>query len=403
MPAHRRFLSLGLALGLFGAVAAGPPGAAADTQPAIRLPNAGCVTFSDPAGDAAAPWGADSDLDITWAAFTSPVGKIRVFIHLAKLGSPTLIGHIYSASFVFNTKVLKFFGGEDGAGFESIPRDPTGQLGKPLNYVTYDNHQIPDLEPAVVFDQDKSLVILTVDRAPIEAFVKAPLADGLTVTAVGVAAEGDGYTANISADNAPKTIPPAQSTYTIGDNHCVTPPKGVLTLTSPSTSVYGHEFTLSGVLKDETDKVIAGKPVSLMLDGKTQDLTTDPNGAISYVVPSTLLSGGYDLKATFAGDDDLQAAQASVHVDIAAAPTRMTLTSAPSGRSVIVKAVLLNDLKKPMAGQVITWLVDGKVTKTTKTDATGKATFTTAPRHSIKASFAGVSRRYLGTSATKRI
>lgn len=399
MPSHRPLLRIALAGGLVALVLVGQA-SAADSPAPITMPTPGCVTFSDPSGDAAPPWGNDPDLDITWAAFTSPAGKIRVFIHLDGLGSPTLIGHVYDAAFTFRGKEVRIIGGEDASGFDSIPRDP---LGLPLDEVTYDASPIAGAVPDVVFDTAKSVVILTADRAPIEKAAGGPLADGITVSGVAVHASGDGYVSRVDADTAPTTVAPAQSVYAIGDNHCLVPPKAALSLTVPAHVVYGHAFTITGRLAEQvSDKDAVGKKVSVSIGGVSVDITTDDGGALSRPVAGTLLAGGYGVTASWAGDDTLQKVSAAAHTDIALAPTSLTLSSTTSGSQVAVKTILLSDQKQALAGQTVTWFVDGKAVKTTKSDATGKCTFATTAKHTVKASFGGAAGRYLASSATKK-
>ncbi len=403
MSAARHLTTAALALTL-ATVGLGEGFATADTAGPLKQPLAGCATFTDPKGDSTPPGGNDPDLDITGAVFASPPGKLRVFIRLDKLSTPSLIGHAYDATFQLNGGAVVLVGGQDIAPVDTVHRTTSGfSVGRPLTDVTWHGSSVAGAVLDVVFDQTNSVVVLTTDRAPIEKVAKASLADGVTVSGVAVDSYTDAYTSFAAADTAPKSVPAAKSTYTFGDNHCFLPPKGHLALTAPTQAVYGHAFPVTAVLTDDASKAVPGKKVTLTVGGNAVDLTTDATGTVTEQVPGTLTAGGYDLTGSFGGDDTLQKADGSGHVDVSRAPSTTTVTSAKSGKSILVKAQLLDDSRQPLAGQVITWSVNGKASKTTRTDNAGRCSFTTKPGHTVGAAFGGIPGRYSGSQASKRI
>jgi hypothetical protein len=142
--------------------------------------------------------------------------------------------------------------------------------------------------------------------------------------------------------------------------------------------------------------------VTVAFAGKTVEVTSGEDGKITADLPVTSNAGSYPVTATWAGDDTLGTATATSPLVVKIQPTTTTLTSAVSGTSVIVKATVLDDLKKPIAGQTVTWLVDGKAAGSTKTDSAGRASLKTVKGKTVKATFAGVRDRYAASTASRR-
>jgi hypothetical protein len=377
---------------------------AATDPPAIKMPRAGCATFTDPTGDSTPPGGNDPDLDLTQATFASPPGKIRAFIHVDKLGSPSLVGHVYDATFVLSGKVVALVGGADVTGVDTLHHASSGVgFGRPLTDVTYDAVTVPDATLDVVFDEAGSTVVLTTDRAPIEKAAKTSLADGVTVSGVAAHTYTDAYVSFGAADTAPKGVAPDKSTYTIGDNRCFEPPKGHLTLKAPAGAVFGHPVPVGGVLTDDAGKPVMGKKVTVTTAGKPVDVTTDAAGAFSEQLAGTLTAGSYLVTAAFGGDDTLGQVQVSAPLVVRAAPSSIALTAVASGKQVIIKAQLLNDRRLPIANQVVTWYVDSKAVRTARTDSAGRTSFTTAPKHTVKITYVGWKGRYLASQASRKV
>jgi hypothetical protein len=383
--------------------AAAATATAADPLP---KPAAGCATFTDPTDDATAfsldpslpPGPSDPDLDIVSVVLATPPGKIRAYVKVAKLGTPAYgTGHAFFVSFTHNGKQVEISAREDEAGVQDAHQAADGvPFVTSMASVTYAAAPIPDAHVDAVFDTASSTVVLTTDRAPIEKVSKAALDDGVVVTKLAAQSADDEFFSNLVADNAT-----AKSDYTMGDNSCFVPPTAKLTLTAPAKAVAGHTITVTGALVDEADKPQGAKSVHITVGKASTDAVTDATGAFSAKLALNVAAGAYDTTATFAGDDSLQAVTTTARTVVTLQPTKTTLTAAPSGSAVLLTAQLVDDLGAPLAGKTITWSVDGKATRTTRTDAKGRATFSAQKKHAIKAAYAGDKTRYAPSQAAR--
>lgn len=201
------------------------PFALADTS--TPLPTTGCAgTFTDAEGDAnkqldfgqgsAANVPSDPDVDLTAVTFASPPGKIRAYLKVKDLGKPTNgVGDIFAARFIFKGKPVDVFAGRDHpSALEAAHGVPTMLK---LKGVLYDGVNVAT--PDVAYDETNNLVILTADRAPLEAAASGSLADGTTISATSATTGYDLFTTTQTADSA-QPATPAAATYTMGDNSC---------------------------------------------------------------------------------------------------------------------------------------------------------------------------------------
>jgi hypothetical protein len=403
MPtASRKLLAYG-ALLVVAAAAAGSA-SATDAPAPLPVPAKGCATFTDPAGDATpfdfgvgAPGPSDPDLDITGVVLASPPGKLRAYIKVAQLGSPEFgAGHSFELFFKHNGRVASFFGSQDPEPVGTAHGAVAGAhlFARPLTGVTWDGVLVDGAETQAVFDQKTSTVVLTTDRAAIEKAAGASLADGTGVTEVKAQTAYDHVLTSSIGDTAT-----APAGYTVGDNACFTPPVAKLTLSAPARAVAGHTVVLSGALTDAAGKASATRTVGIALGRLRTAVTTTPTGAYRAAVPLNLSAGSYTVTAGWAGDPSLAPATATARIVVSAQPTRSTL----AGTASQLTLVLVDDLGHPLAGKPVTWSVDGTATATARTDAKGRATFSSAPGHTVKAAYAGDRTRYLGSWAAKRV
>ena len=400
---HRKSLVYA-ALVLSAAVVAGTAAAAPETAPP-PAPTAGCSTFSDPADDATpfnfgAPFPAgpsDPDLDITSVVLASPPGKLRAYLKVAKLGTPAYaLGHTFSISFLHNGKRVKIYGGEDEEPVGAVHTAAAGggAFVQPLTGVTYDAAPVAGAVVDAVFDTKASTVVLTTDRAPIEKVATAALADGVKVTEVLAESAYDQVVSTTLGDTA-KT-----ADYTVGDNACFAPPKSKLTLTAPARAVAGHAVVISGSLTDLAGKAGATRTVGIAIGRTKVTTTTSTTGAFRQVVPLELSAGSYAVTATWAGDASLAAGSVTRRMTVTKQPTRATLTAAPAGASTLLTVLLVDDLRRPLAGKPVTWSVGGKVVRTSRTDAKGRSTFSAAPGSGVRVAYAG-DARYAPSTASR--
>lgn len=398
-----------LRFGLAAAVAAAAfvqPASNAAEAPALPMPRAGCVTFTDPKGDGETGGEVpnDPDLDIVNVVFASPPGAVRAYIQVDKLGASEYSpGHQFVASFVLDSKPVTLYASQHSpSDLEDVQTAGAGAGALPaLNGVTHNGVRLKDAKLDVVWDEKASMVVLTADRASIEAAAKVPLPDGTVVKSVTAKSLGHFMYTAVTADTATGATPEA-SEHTLGTNPCFAPPEGKLALQVPASVVAGHVATVTGTLTTAAGAAVGGKTVSVTFAGKTVEATSGADGAVEAEFPVTSTAGSYPVTATWAGDDTLSTATATAPLVVTIQPTTTTLTSAVSGTSVIVKATLLDDLRKPVAGQTVTWLVDGKAAGSTKTDAAGRAQLKTVKGKTVKATFAGVRNRYGASTASRR-
>ena len=396
---------LGLLAVATAAVTVTPPtGNAAEEPVAPPMPRAGCATFVDDKGDGQIGGEVpnDPDLDILDVVVASPPGLIRAYVHVDKLGIPEYaIGHQFSLTFQLESKpVVIFVGQDDPSEFEDVHTAGAGLVGR-LNGVTYNGVAVADAKLEAVWDEKTSTVIMTTDRASLEKASKLTLADGLQVKGVTAKSLGDYVYSTIGADTAAAKTPETQ-VYTLGDNICFAPPEGKLALQVPASVTAGHTAVVSGLLSTATGTPVAGKAVTLAVAGKTANVTSGTDGTFSASFAMNNNAGSYPVTASWAGDDSLTAATVTAPLLVKIQPTSTTLTSAISGTTVTVKATLLNDLRKPIAGQSITWYVDGKAVGTYRTDSLGRTSLRTVRGKTVKAVYAGVRNRYAASSASRR-
>lgn len=398
-------------LGLFAVAAAAvtvapPAGNAADEPVAPPVPRAGCTTFTDDKGDASIGGVSenDPDLDLLDVVLASPPGKIRAYIHVDKLDTPEVApGHRFNLTFQLEGKNVSFFAtAYSPSEFETIHgAGATAGLFGTLIGATYDGIKIADAKVDAVWDTKASTVILTADRAPIEAASKKSLADGVVVTKVSANALADFLYSTLGADTAAAKTPETQ-VYALGDNACFAPPEGKLALQLPTAVVAGHTAVVSGLLSTATGTPAAGKAVTVTLAGKTANVTSGTDGKFSASFAMNVNAGSYPVNASWAGDDSLTAATVTAPLTVKIQPTSTTLSATLSSTGATVTATLLNDLRKPVAGQPITWYVDGKAVATYRTDSLGRSSLRTARGKTVKAAYAGLRNRYAASSASRR-
>ena len=124
-------------------------------------------------------------------------------------------------------------------------------------------------------------------------------------------------------------------------------------------------------LKDLNGSVLANKKVSLMVNGKTYNRTTDSNGKINIPI---LAPGSYTVYASFAGDNDYRSVSDSSKVTVRPSIKYNKNYSVFYGNIVSYKIRLVgSDGKFVGAGEVVTIKVAGK-TYSVKTDKNGYAT-----------------------------
>jgi hypothetical protein len=369
-------------------------------EPPPPRPTAGCVTFTDAAGDSSQAGATpdDADLDIVDVTLASPPDLLRAYVHVTKLGAPALgLGHQFSFGFKLDNKPVSIFGGRDEDGnVDAAHQTAAGtNFVSSLSGVRYGGALIAGAAPTLVYDTTHNTVVITLARKVLETASKSTLPDGTILSALSVQTAGDYFTTVATADTA-EPAAPATTNYVLGDNHCFEPPHGHLTVPWPTTSVAGHTISLRGTLTDDQAVGVGGKSLTVSGDGSPVVTTTAADGSFGVTLPAPTVAGSLPIVVTWGGDDSLQKTAATSAITVTKQPTALTLSRARSGSRSTVTARLVNDAASPIAGGLVTWYVDGKAVGSGRTNTVGKVSRVAAIGHSVKAVFAATPR-YLGS------
>ena len=148
-------------------------------------------------------------------------------------------------------------------------------------------------------------------------------------------------------------------------------------LTAPSISTtYNNAKNLVIILKDAKGNVLAGKNVTVVLNGKTYERTSDNSGQVKLSVK--LPAKSYVAAFSFAGDDTYLKSSGSAKVVVKKATPIMTASSKTfkvKAKTKRVTVTLKNNKKSPMKKTKVTLTVNKKTYKI-KTTTKGVATFT---------------------------
>ena len=145
---------------------------------------------------------------------------------------------------------------------------------------------------------------------------------------------------------------------------------------SKITKSYGETKNLVVNLKDKNGKVLAGKRVSVVLNGVTYTKITDAKGQISIAVPKALAPKTYTAKISFDGDANYVQSAESVKVVITKAKSKIVAKKKTFKKAKKVKkyTITLKSGKNPIKKVKVTIKIKKKTYKA-KTNKKGKATF----------------------------
>lgn len=149
-----------------------------------------------------------------------------------------------------------------------------------------------------------------------------------------------GGTATFTTDSLPAGTDNLTCTYggssIYGASNCnskgaiIQPAPTALTLSASSNPApYLTAVTFNAGLTVNGKPAPAGNTIHISINGQTIGLTTDASGSATYTI-STLPPGRYPVTISFAATDSLLASSASLTEVITAAPTSISLTSAPN-------------------------------------------------------------------------
>lgn len=154
---------------------------------------------------------------------------------------------------------------------------------------------------------------------------------------------------------------------------------------------------LTFYLKDVNGNVLNYKTLSVVLNGKTYNVTTDVNGKVSLAVKFTTAKS-YSWKISFAGDEDYNSASKTVKIVVSKksmkiVPKKISYTFKKAAKTKYVKATLKTSNKYLKTGKKVTLTVNGKKF-TVKAGKNGAITFNIASvmkkgTYKVKIKFAG--------------
>ena len=191
-------------------------------------------------------------------------------------------------------------------------------------------------------------------------------------------------TASFSGDTSSST--PEGSDFT-NSTFTVTPDSSTVTYTGPTTAVNGAPTTLSGTLSTNTPTSGTPLPTKVVTftvgSGSTSQScsgTTDANGNVSCSITPDQPVSDTQVSTSFGGDvyDTPTGTTTSATVT---EPTTLTVNPGTSDFSdaTTVSGVLTDASNAPVAGEPVTFALNGAETCTAKTDATGTASCSITP------------------------
>jgi hypothetical protein len=375
-------------------------------------PAAGCFDFSDPKGDAppvtltAPAMANDPDLDILGVAYQTTADKFTTYIKVDKLATrpAQAPGHTFYSDFTYNKLAFSIFAASYDPAAIGTARNTGASSGAPLAPTaqlrvagTYKADVVVDAK----FDVPNSMVTLTVPRAALDKYATVPFADGTEMTLVKARSNADA--GGVTPAGGDTTGTP-ESKLVVGSNKCFGPPAAKLLNAGKTTVQYTDAAALAAKLTSATGAALAGKTVTFQVGSAKATAKTGSDGVARAALDPGLAAGTYSLVTSFAGDATAGKVTATTPFTVTAEVTKITLTVAKSGTSRTVTAKLLDDDRRPVAGQTVVWFVNGKQVGSAKTNAAGVVTLKTAkPTQTVLAQFAGVAGKYAASKSSTKV
>lgn len=378
------------------------PAPTATTGPPAGYPRAGCATFTDPTGDGTpfveppVAFPNEPDLDITAVAINTTPTDLVAYVKVAALGDKpaNFQGDRFEVSFTTGGKEYTFAVGRI-SGDGGVTSNPNrGQVNGTTN---------AGLKVAGTFDKVNNTVLVKVDRAALSTVHGSAIGDGMTLT--GVRAETIGLQPGLQfyADVAQATDA-AQRTYTVGVSPCFEPPAAKLVNTGRTSVQFTDAAALATKLTDSAGAPLAGRTVRFAVGAKSVTAKTGSDGVAKASLNPGVVAGAYTLVTSFAGDATAGKVSLTAPFTVVAEKTRIVLTVAKSGTRRTVTARLVDDDGRAVAGQVVTFYVNGKKVSAPRTSSSGVVTLSTAkPTQTVKAVFASVAKKYVGSTAQIKV
>jgi hypothetical protein len=421
---HRRLAVLTTAAAMVAGAGSLLAAHAADPVPA-DYPAAGCFLYTDPADDSADPSGmilTDPTVDISGFALETTATSLKAYTRVPGLSNnpadaAPIDGRRYTLKFTFNKHVFSAAGSEYAMGSGPI-RDGLAQTGQ-AGHTTQLGVDTPAVDPTdpnfitakgfvdsglkVTFDFKNGWVIFDLPIADIQKYGGATFTGDLT----GVVIQGqtDEYAIGTVWDSAPNLDANNDPVgkWTVGDNKCFGPPAAVITNLGATKVQYGDTATVSSKVTDASGTPIAGAPITFALGHAVTNATTNDKGIATAKLTPTDAAGDYTLAESYSGSATAGKATASTPFSITAEKSVLALVARTQNGKRIVAATLRDDDRHALGKQTIAWFVNGKAAGKGTTTATGVATLAAKSGQTVKAVFAGLTGKYAGASASRKV
>lgn len=350
-----------------------------------------------PKGPGDVSTGNDGTLDVLSVVLNSTAQHLMAYIKVSALADKpsNYQGDRYQIGFKAGAKSYTYSVGRPGLGRSLNMASPTGGA--------VDGTANDKLKVRGVFDKPKNTVVIVIDRPSLDAVHGSAISDGTTLTNVLVTTAGAQPGMYLPADTAQATTE-TDRVYQIGNNPCFGPPKTKLLNVGDVTAQFTDAASVGAKLTTEAGEALAGKTVRFELGALSATAVTDAAGVAEAKLASSLAAGSYNLVATFAGDAAGKRSTLTTPFTISPEKTKITLTVVKSGTKRTVTAKLLDDDGKPVVGVPVAWTVNNKAAGAPKTNGSGIVTLTSAaPTQTVKATFAAVTGKYAGATASVKV
>ena len=374
------------------------------------VPRKGCFDYSDPSTDSSIsllgllpnPEASSSpDTEIIGVAHRTATGGVggmlKTFIKVSALGAngpPELTagGDSFAWNFTVLGKAVVVSADRSGGNpaTNPTPAPPKATVGGV--------DVTAKVKPTVTYDTKNSFVILGVDLVGLGQAVGGFVTSGVQLTKISESSSWADLTgASTTADTDQGKGDAAN--YTVGSaDPCFYPLPGKLQPEKIKATQYGHKIDVGVTFVDSDNTSVSDAVLSFSLPRQNPvTAKTDADGFATTLVPNSATAGKTTLTISFPGDDVVGKTTIAVPVQIVAAKTFLSFSSANAGSSRTVSIALRDDQRHGVAGQKVS-IRSGSFSITVTTDSKGRASIKGIPPGSrVDGSYAGQSGKYLKT------
>ena len=167
-----------------------------------------------------------------------------------------------------------------------------------------------------------------------------------------------------------------------------------INVTATTPVKVGDDVTIKGVLVDENDNAISEATVTIKINNKEYNVTTDNNGKFTKTIVSSVV-GTNNVTVSYAGSDSYNSSTNKTTFKVEKLGTKLSLdkiSDSKVGDGINIKGKLVDENNKAIANQTVTINVNGKdYTVTTDNDGTYTKTLTadTSGKNNVSVSYNG--------------